>query len=1159
MRNAGCIFALRSLLQSSRVRCSTQNKLCTNHDFKRTSVKRLSSSLQSSLQNATETDIKQQADVLPEPKRILWKLVNDAFAATQKSEIKPTVTVQQIAHGNERLWKVKLNMNWPERFEVEGKAARKLEAENLAYQHAIQKMKELGVLDSNNKPVLQKDIVTFGDSNLRVAKGILCNIFQRIWMKHGKKEYIPEYNTQMISGIFGKENYWKSELLLKYPEEKRFEGSSSRLRDAEAIAAVKALHWLWEKGVINKKKQLVEVSKSEEAKLAASHFAPHSLCIPPDLQDKMEATLTQIEAEKDALNFPELIKTEMDIKESPIVIHDIITEKVYCEPSEEEIIQRSSEMYEKQVLLQDCKEPEFQELKTFRAELPINQKRTEILKLLEDNQVVVLSGETGCGKTTQVPQFILEDYISKKKGALCNIVVTQPRRISAISIAECVSSERNEKVGDTIGYQVRLNKNLPEKKGAVLYCTTGMLLRKMCSNPKLQGVSHIIVDEIHERNIPIDFLLILLKKILEENKSIKLLMMSASFNTFTFSQYFNHCPVIHVPGKMFPVKEYFLEDLHYVIPGVKYHRPSESALDADLVAKVVNHIHSTQRPGAILCFLPGWHEIQAVQSKLLSVVEDESKLMICPAHSRLPHREQQKIFTTPPPGTRKVILATNIAETSITINDVVYVVNCGLHKGTSFDCERGIASLGTQWITKANVRQRRGRAGRLQPGLCYHLFDRKTFMTMEEYPTPELLRTPLESVILDCKLYCPDTKAEDFLSMALQPPSKSALQAGISELQLSSILDDEENLAPLGKIIVNFGTHPRLSVALIYAAFLRCLDPVLTICAMLTLGKEPFLNNVEDKSIIKEVKTQNDNYLFSDHLALARIFADWEKINDESDVAEYMKNNLLDEISLNFVKELKSLFAENLFTVGAINSLDAFSDPSDECNRNSSHIPSILAALTAAFYPNIMKIIEGDISHGRLNKDSISYSLLNGQRGHIQRESVASKECELPSPWFIYFHALKSDARRMIMTPAVSSVPGICLALFAGKELIQPSNTDDTSDDLVTFSIDHFKKLTFSCSKREANILINFQKQLHEIFEIYLQSLKNNNVAEYEQMLSSFRTTFHPVLKEILETPQVPFTKGESYKFINNTLVSEKSCFPIPRRNGGCCQCWRRQ
>ncbi|GFR29669.1 ATP-dependent RNA helicase DHX30 [Trichonephila clavata] len=1092
-----------------------------------------------------DPDVKQLFEEFPDPKKILWKLINEAYVIDKNPDVKPVVTVRQIEckETKQKLWKVSVYMRWPECFHVEGISSKKNEAENLCFLHACQKLKGYNLLDKDNKPSILEKQTTFTKDTIKSAKGILLNLFQRIWIRHGKNmEYMPKFEIIKEEGVFGKDSLWKCILKLSYPEKQIFETYAVRSREAESVAAAKALHWLKEKAFINEKNRLIQYSPEEENRLLKYQTAPYSICIPSSLQDKMTSVLLKLqERAKDEENVSENISVNesIDYDLNEVEVHDIFTDDVYCELTEEENIIRSKEMLEKRISFFESNEFNIQEIKKIQSNLPIADKRTDILRMIEENQVVVLSGETGCGKTTQVPQYILDHYIGKSKGATCNIVVTQPRRISAITVAERVAHERNEQVGETVGYHVRLNKNMPKQKGAILYCSTGMLLRKLCSNPNLEGVSHVIVDEVHERNIQIDFLLILLKRLLESNKQIKIIIMSASFNTSIFSHYFNNCPVLHVPGKIYPVKEFFLEDLPRTIRGTIENIKNRPVLNVDLIAKVINYVHTSQKSGAILCFLPGWHDIMSVKSKLLEICKDPLEMKLCCAHSRLPHEEQKVIFDHVPNGIRKIILATNIAETSITIDDVVYVVNSGLHKGTSFDGELGIASLGTHWITKANVRQRRGRAGRVQNGVCYNLFTRKNHLDMDDYPVPELLRMPLESVILDCKLYHPHSKAEDFLSTAIQPPSQTSLHAGVNELQMSGVLDENENLTELGKVIVNFPTHPRLSIALVYASFLGCLDPILTVCSILTLGKEPFINTLEEKSTVKFIKQQYDNYLFSDHLALSKIFDAWLKLKESSETEEFVNKNLLDESNLYYIKELKALFAESLFSAGIIDTKEAFSDPDNNCNINSNHANSIFAALSVAFYPNVMKVIQGEISHGKLNKEAITYSLIKGQRGYIQKESVAANEHELPSPWLAYFLALQSEARRLMMTSAVSPIPGICLLLFGGQKLsiVDKETSDDGDSKNVTLMLDDYKKLTFSCSEKEAELLLLCRNYLRNIFRTYIRTLQNQN--SNLELKSACSDEFLAVLKEIISTPQVPFTKGQFYKFVNNELISE--------------------
>ncbi|GFU24646.1 ATP-dependent RNA helicase DHX30 [Nephila pilipes] len=1147
MRQICRFLYLRNVLNSSPkcsyctlVRLQQRHYLSSSHKLSLLPNRVMSST--SSAPNIV-ADAKQLLEEFPDPKKILWKLVNEAYVIDKNPDVKPIVTVRQIEckETKQKLWKVSIYMKWPECFHVEGISSKKNEAENFCFLHACQKMKDYNLLDKENKPVILEKQTTFSEKTIKSAKGNLLNLFQSIWIRHGKNmEYLPKFETVREEGIFGKENLWKCHLRFSYPEEKTFESYSKRSREAENIAAAKALYWLKEKAFINEKNRWIQYSREEENKLLKYQTAPYSICIPLSLQDKMTSVLNKLqERAKDEEKMSEIFTVNEDIDHelNEVEICDIITDEIYCELSEEENIIRSRQMFEKRISLFESNEPDIEEMRKIQSKLPITEKRAHILRMVDENQVVVLSGETGCGKTTQVPQYILDHYIGKIKGTSCNIVVTQPRRISAITVAERVAKERNEQVGETVGYHVRLNKNLPKQKGAILYCTTGMLLCKLCSNPNLEGVSHVIVDEVHERNIQIDFLLILLKRLLETNKNIKILIMSASFNTSIFTQYFNNCPVLHVPGKVYPVKEYFLEDLPTNIRGTIHNIRNNPILNVDLVANVINYVHTSQKSGAILCFLPGWHDIMSVRNKLLEICKDPLEMKICYAHSRLPHEEQKVIFEHVPDGIRKVILATNIAETSITIDDVVYVVNSGLHKGTSFNGELGITSLGTHWITKANVRQRRGRAGRVQQGVCYNLFTRRTLIDMEDYPLPELLRMPLESVILDCKLYNPYSKAEDFLSTAIQPPSRSSLHTGVNELQMSGVLDENENLTELGKVIVNFATHPRLSIALVYASFLKCLDPILTICSILTLGKEPFANTLEEKSSIKLIKQHYDNYLFSDHLALNKIFDAWLKLKESSEIEEFINENLLDESNLHFIKELKNLFAENLFSAGIIDCKHAFSDPENKCNINSNDTNSIFAALSVAFYPNVMKIIQGEISHGKLNKEAIVYLPVKGQRGYIQKESVASNEHELPSPWLAYFLALQSETRRLMMTSAVSPVPGICLLLFGGQKLsiVDKETSCDTDSKNVTLMLDDYKRLTFSCTKEEAELLLLWRNYLRDIFMTYIRNLKNKDCHE---LMSLYNEEFLPVLQEIISTPQVPFTKGQYYKFVNNELIS---------------------
>lgn len=341
--------------------------------------------------------------------------------------------------------------------------------------------------------------------------------------------------------------------------------------------------------------------------------------------------------------------------------------------------------------------------------------RDEILSKLENNQVLLIEGDTGCGKTTQVPQFIMDNFAWSGNATDCNILVSQPRRISAISLADRIAHERGEGVGDVVGFQVRLEQVLPRELGGILFCTTGILLKKLQSNPGLEGCSHVILDEAHERHIDTDMLMILLKRALKKNPNLKVLIMSATINAHMFQQYFN-CPAVKVPGRLYPVKMHFLEDIESLPNIRKYrqyayyrHKNDENerlSVDYEKVVQVIKWISENKSPGAILCFLPGWNEITQVQNMLESLPLEKEKQLILPIHSKVSHSAQRKIFEHTSAGTRKIILATDIAETGITVSDVVYVIDSAIRKESRWDNDKDLLCISNRWVSQANIHQR---------------------------------------------------------------------------------------------------------------------------------------------------------------------------------------------------------------------------------------------------------------------------------------------------------------------------------------------------------------------------------------------------------------------------------------------------------------------
>ena len=463
------------------------------------------------------------------------------------------------------------------------------------------------------------------------------------------------------------------------------------------------------------------------------------------------------------------------------------------------------------------------------TQLPVYEQKARILESLERHQVIVVESPTGSGKTTQLP-VILHEAGYTQTGM---IGVTQPRRIAALSVSEFIAHQLKVPLGDAVGYKMRFEDHTsPETKIKIM--TDGILLQELKLDPWLSKYSVIMVDEAHERSLNIDFILGLLKRILQERHDFKVIISSATINTDMFSMYFNECPVIKIDAMTYPVTLIFDPP---AITASTETLAAETAL-LDKIAVIVGRILSEGRPGAILVFLPGERAIKNCIERL----SHESwfrKLYPLPLYGRLSKEEQERVFKSPPFGKKKIVIATNIAETSITINDIAAVIDSGLSKLNFYNPFTYTSSLDEAPVSKASCNQRRGRAGRTQEGVCYRLYTRKDFETRVMYTTEEIYRTDLSEVVMRmAELGIYDFANFDFIS----PPGKKGIIGAVDTLNMLGALESDNSLSKIGQMMCLFPLSPRQSRMIVEAVlyYPESIEDVLIAAGFLS-ARSPFL------------------------------------------------------------------------------------------------------------------------------------------------------------------------------------------------------------------------------------------------------------------------------------------------------------------------------
>ncbi|KAM4637671.1 3'-5' RNA helicase YTHDC2 isoform 3-T3 [Amazona ochrocephala] len=933
------------------------------------------------------------------------------------------------------------------------------------------------------------------------------------------------------------------------------------------------------------------------------------------------------------------------------------------------------------------------EFDSFRQSLPVFEKQEEIVKIIKDNKVVLIVGETGSGKTTQIPQFLLDDCY--KTGTPCRVFCTQPRRLAAVAVAERVAAERREKIGQTIGYQIRLESRVSPKT-LLTFCTNGVLLRTlMAGDCTLSTVTHVIVDEVHERDRFSDFLLIKLRDVLQKHTNLKLIISSAALDANLFIRYFGSCPVIHIQGRPFEVKEMFLEDIlrstgytnkemvkykkekqreekqqssltewcsaqennskvesqkqrsvpsateeynlwddggdtvfnqlaekdvnclepwlikemdsclsdiwlnkdvdsfaqvfHLILTenvSVDYRHSETSAtalmiasgrgflsqveqlismgasihckssngwmaldwakrfgqtevvdllesysasvesgnldesslvqtsgsdlnaedrellkayhhsfddekVDLDLIMHLLYNICSSCDAGAILIFLPGYDEIVSLRDRILfddkRFADNTHRYQVFMLHSNMQTLDQKKVLRSPPSGIRKIILSTNIAETSITVNDVVFVIDSGKVKEKSFDALSCVTMLKTVWISKASAIQRKGLGA---------VSLESVFVSSAGFDFRELC--------LHTKLLAPSNcPVVDFLMKAPDPPPALIVRNAVQILKTIDAMDPWEYLTELGYHLTELPVEPHLGKMVLCAVVLKCLDPILTIACTLAY-RDPFVLPAlaSQKRAAMLCRKRFTAGTFSDHMALLRAFQAWQKARSDGWERAFCEKNFLSQATMEIIVGMRTHLLGQLRASGFVRARGG-ADIRD-VNTNSENWAVVKAALVAGMYPNLVHVDRESLvltgpkeKKVRFHPTSVlsqpQYKKIppaNGQAAAIQA---------LPADWLIFDEMTR--AHRIANIRCCSVVTPVTVSLFCGparlpsNALQEPSsvqgdglsndNSDSEVEDKTTANLALLKLdewLHFRLDPEAAGLLLQLRQKWHSLF-----------------------------------------------------------------------------
>ncbi|TIA95877.1 hypothetical protein E3P96_03739, partial [Wallemia ichthyophaga] len=810
---------------------------------------------------------------------------------------------------------------------------------------------------------------------------------------------------------------------------------------------------------------------------------------------------------------------------------------------------------------------QFEKIRQQRASLPIFTQAEEVVKSVNENMITVLMAATGSGKTTQMPQLLLDDAIQHGRGGKCNILCTQPRRIAAISVAQRVAAERGEKLGKRVGYQVRFESKKAEPHGSINFCTTGVFLRRMQSALEesesvdsnaegdaqryglLDEITHVVVDEVHERDIDTDLTLVVLKRLIADRqargKPLKVILMSATIDSDLFQNYFASvnngvpAPVADIPGRSYPVTKHFLDDYLEDLKAVpereggwvwreknvnEYMRNEfrsevggdEIEIPYPLVALTIAHVLSFSRnaDGHLLIFLPGWDEIKAVQTileeqQLCGInFNDSSKYSIHVLHSSVPVQEQQKIFEPCEEGIRRIILSTNVAETSVTIPDVVYVVDAARVKEKRYDAERHMSQLVSAWVGKSNLNQRAGRAGRHREGEYYGVLSKRRYESLAAHQTVEMKRVDLSEVVLRVKaLNFPGLEVEDVLAQAIEPPAPERVKLALDRLYLIGAINKKKELTSLGKVLLQLPIEAPIGKLILYATFFRCLDPALTLAAILT-NRDPFVAPLDHRAEANAAKQKWSRLEYkSDPFTILNAYEAWWALHSagrHSQAWDFVNENFLSRATLLQIRQVKEHLYKSLESLKLTDFMTA--DPAlnkskigaeklrarrgelivpEYLNTNARSKPLLAALIAMSCSPNFalrtgdrnhrtaaeksVFIHSSSVLHPRNEKDEVAYKK---QMDHFNKHIVSFQE---KTKNISNLSAGPGGKEPQVMLRMCTRLDLMVYAIFGAAEIkLDDYSGDYVLDDWVTLfgatsqleSLRRLKAMVHSCMLR---------------------------------------------------------------------------------------------